>query len=175
MESKNSYLDSRVLSKGQINFFVKLHEAWSEKFETRNWLPVYFNLRHHYVILGSPEIAWPASSAQRVLAQRSNQRFYLILSVWVRNLEEYHANGCCTRKGFKSHVVYIGEITRTTCDSIVYVDLADIAKSWSLVSRPRNWHQKKGKYVTKPKSSKVTETPWEKAKEKAWWTAIWQT
>ena len=69
---------------------------------------------------------------------------------------------------FKSHVVCIGEITRTTSDFIVHIDLGDLAEK--VLSLGPEIGSKKGKIsnregndshqkVTKPRGRKMTETP----------------
>ena len=71
---------------------------------------------------------------------------------------------------FKSHVVCIGKITRTTSDVIVHIDFGDLAGNHEVLSLGPEIGSKKGKIsnregndshqkVTKPRGRKVTETP----------------
>ena len=71
---------------------------------------------------------------------------------------------------FKTHVVCIGEITRTTSDVIVHIDFGDLAGNHEVLSLGPEIGSKKGKIpnregndshqkVTKPRGRKVTETP----------------
>ena len=71
---------------------------------------------------------------------------------------------------FKSHVVCIGQITRTTSDVIVHIDLGDLAGNPEVLSLGPEIGSKNGKIyhregndchqkVTKPRGRKVTETP----------------
>ena len=76
----NSLTESRLIL-FLVNRYIKLFYSWLICFMSEIILP------HRYVIQGSREIARPASSAQCVLAQRSNQRCYFT-SLSVVELEE---------------------------------------------------------------------------------------